>query len=65
MKHTVTVTYEVEAPAWDLAIEAVLLDPLDNLMGAKVKSPGKQLIHVASGNLIQAALQLSVRNRDE
>lgn len=65
MKHTVTLTYEVEASSWDLAIEQVLRWPLDGIADAKVKTPGKALVHVAPSNIRQAAAHINQMERDE
>jgi hypothetical protein len=46
MKHTVTITHLVEADSWDEAVGKVLQDPITDVIDCRVKSPGKQLIHV-------------------
>ena len=54
MKHTVTITHEVEADHWDLALEKVMRDPFGCVKDCRVKSPGKQLIHVMPSILREA-----------
>lgn len=64
MIHTVTITHIVEAPAWDLAVEAVLRDPVKHMSTCTVKAPGKALVHVAQGTFRHAAQQVEKANED-
>jgi hypothetical protein len=58
MKHTVTITYEVEADHWDLALEQVMREPFRNVSDCRVKSPGKQLLHIMPSILQQALARM-------
>lgn len=56
MKHIVTITHEVEAENWDLAVEVVLRAPLAHMGTCSVKTPGKRLVHVSPATLKRAAV---------
>lgn len=61
MKHTITLSYEVEAESWDLALEQVLRAPFVHLTYCRVKPQGARLVHVAVSNVHQALGQLAQR----
>ncbi len=47
-------THEVEAENWDLALEAVLRNPLDCLAAVAIKPVNKRKVHVAVGQVYSA-----------
>lgn len=58
MNHTVTITHEVEAESWDLAVEKVLRSPNERISYVTVKSPGTRLTHVNMATLCRALKQI-------
>jgi len=59
MRHLITIQYEVEAPAWDLAVEKILREPVPFLVTCKVKPYRKSLIHVSRETIRFAAQQIA------
>lgn len=51
MKHIVTVTHEIEAESWDLAVAKAVQEPLQHITACQVKSPGRRLQRVIPSNL--------------
>jgi hypothetical protein len=60
MLHTVTITHVVEADTWDGAVEKVLRNPITHVVDCRVKTPGKQLLHVMASVFREAYERLQL-----
>jgi hypothetical protein len=58
MKHIITITHHVEAATWDLAVEEVMREPFAHMTDCRVKTPGKQLIHVTISIMKEALARM-------